>query len=116
MLSRNEWRREWAEISSSLIELMDSRNWVGVICEIRAICRVDRLKYLDVADVLDPPVPKDRSAQTESIHRQCNPFQPAKSPEDDAPRCGLSERCHKQNPEVVVQNNKTIGVSRAEAH
>ena len=115
-LSRNEWRRLWADISSSLIELMDSRNCVGVICQIRATCRVNRLKKLDITDVLDPPAPKDRLAQTESIHPQCNPFQPAKSPWDDVPRCGLSERCHKQSQEVVVQNNKTTWVSRVEAH
>jgi hypothetical protein len=113
MLSRNECRRVCAEISNSLIELMDSRNCVGVICPITY--RVDRLKGLDI-DVLDPPTPTDRLAQTESVRRQCNLFQPVKSPSDDAPQCGLLERCHKQSPELVVQNNMTTLVSTGDAH
>jgi hypothetical protein len=117
MLSRNEWRMVCAEISNSLIELMDSRNCVGVICETRATTyRVDQLKCLDMVDVLDPPTPKDRLAQTESVHRQCNLFQPVKSLSDDAPPCGLLEPCHKQSPEMVVQNNKTTLVSKVDAH
>lgn len=91
---------------------MDSRNCVGVICETYG---VDRLEGLDI-DVPDPPTPKGRLAQTESVHPQCSLFQPVKFPSDDAPRCGLLERSHKQSPEMVVQNNMTTLVSRVDAH
>ena len=77
--------------------------------------RLAKKNCLDI-DVLDPPTPTDRLAQTESVHRQCNPFQPVKSPSDDAPRCGPLERCHKQSLEMVVQNNMTTLVSMVDAH
>ena len=79
------------------------------------IIKDDRLKGSDI-DVPDPPTPTDRLARTESIHPQCNLFQHVKSPSDDAPRCGRLERCHKQSPEMVVQNNMTTLVSRVDAH
>jgi hypothetical protein len=108
ILSKKECGTLNAEIRSSLIALMDSRNCVGVICT-SLLVRYSTIVALK-QDVLGLRVPEGILGRTVLALHRCNLSQHVVFLEDGEHRFDLSDVCHMRHPKVAVQNSRMIWV------